>query len=317
MAGKNPVISFVVLSYNRIDVIEKNIDRLLAIEWPNKEIIIVDNCSTDGSRELIREKYASLPNVVYVETSINRGVCPGRNQGFRKTSGDYVICLDDDSVAPIDVCEKTIELFQQNPEVGCLAFSVYNMPDDVRPVNDFAGREFLGNYHGAGHAFRREALEKAGCLDEMFFFGGEEFDHTIAMYEAGFKTRYSPEVKVNHHVKKPRRNIFAKRASNWMASMNFVYIKWFPWPYAIWFILREWLALSFASIKRGVFSVMFIGPWLTMKGIPRVLKKRKVMSHATLAFYLNLDTKPNHCRIPFASFCSKYHARKAKLSKVQ
>ena len=311
MTDKNSVISFVVLSYNRIDVIQKNIDRLLEIEWPNKEIVIVDNGSTDGSRELIREKYASLPNVAYVESSINCGVCPGRNQGFRKASGDYVICLDDDSVAPINVCEKTVELFQQNSEVGCLAFSVYNMPDDVHPVNDFTGQEFLGNYHGAGHAFRREALEKAGCLDEMFFFGGEEFDHTIAMYEAGFKTRYSPEVKVKHYVKKRQKKVFAKRASNWMASMNFVYIKWFPWRYAVWLVLLQWLSLSFAGLKRGAFSVIVGGPWLTIKGLPYAFKKRKVVSHATLAFYLDPKTKPNHCRVPFAKCWSKYHRRKA------
>lgn len=310
---ENPAakISFVVLVYNRKDVIEQNLDRLLEISWPNKEIVVVDNCSIDGSRELIKGKYASLPGVKYIESAVNGGVCPGRNQGFRNASGDYVIYLDDDAVAPLDICKKTVEIFESNPAVGCLAFHVRNMPEGAF-ANNCPANAMLANYHGAGHAFKKEALGKAGLLDEMFFFGGEELDHTIAMRQAGFETRFTPEVVIDHFVKKRDSRIFANRAANWMASMNFVYIKRFPWRYALPLMFRQWLSMSFASLKRSAVSPMFKGPWITLKGLAAALGKRCVISDEILAVYLDPRTQPNHCRIPFAKFWAGYHARKAQ-----
>lgn len=311
MSTEKQHISFVVLNYNRIDIIEKNLCRLLEINWPAKEIIVVDNCSTDGSRELIREKYATKPGVFLVESPTNGGVCPGRNQGFKKAVGDYVIYLDDDSIPPLDICEKTIEFFAGNPTVGCAAYLIRSMPDGEL-INDLDGDQ-LSSYWGGAHAFRRDVFQHAGYLDEMFFFGGEEFDHSVSMRQNGYEVALCKSVVVEHFGKTPTEAAFAKRAANWMASMNFVYMKRFPWRYAIPLIFRQWLAMSFAGIKHKVLSPMYRGPWLTLMGASTALRQRAVVSDAVLAFYLDPQTQPNHCRLPFAGSLSSYHARRARM----
>jgi GT2 family glycosyltransferase len=305
-----PAISFVVLNYNRIDIIEQNLDRLLEISWPNKEIVVVDNCSTDGSRQLIRDKYAHLPGVIFIESPSNGGVCPGRNQGFMRASGDYVVYLDDDSIAPLDICRTTVEVFEANPTVGCISYLIRSMPDG-RLLNDLDVRH-IANYWGGAHAFRNDIFRHAGYLDKCFFFGGEEFDHSISIRESGYEVVLCKDIVVEHFSATPSNNVFAQRAANWMASMNFVYLKRFPWRYALPLILRQWMSMSLAAVKRGVFSPLFKGPWITLKGLPSILRRRQVMSDQSLAFYLDPHTQPNHCRIPFSKIWAGHHARKAR-----
>lgn len=309
MPADRPKISFVVLNYNRIDVIGTNLDRLLAIDWPDKEIIVVDNCSTDGSREWIRETYAKRRGVILMESPTNGGVCPGRNQGFRKATGDYVIYLDDDSIAPLDICEKTIELFASHPGVGCIAYLIRSMPDG-RLINNLDESD-LGNYWGGAHAFRRDIFRVAGYLDESFFFGGEELDHSISMRQAGYAVMLARDIVVEHFGIAPSDKAFAKRAAYWMASMNFVYLKHFPWIYAIPLIFRQWLAISLAGMRRKTLSPAWNGPWLTLRGLSSALRQRHVTSDSVLSFYLNPMTKPNHCKLPFAKTFAAYHARRS------
>ena len=185
----HPRISVVVLNYNKREDLDRNLRRLREIPFESKEVIVVDNASTDGSAEMVREEF---PEVTLIASDTNDGVAKGRNRGFRAAQGEYVIYLDDDSVAPVDVCDRVVELFEAQPEVGCLAFLVRAEPSGVYS-NQFDDSEYLGNYHGAGHAFRKDCLERIGYLEEMYFFGGEEVDSSLAMLNEGFKTRYTPE----------------------------------------------------------------------------------------------------------------------------
>jgi GT2 family glycosyltransferase len=284
----NPRISIVVLNYNKREDLDRNLRRLREIPFESKEIIVVDNASTDGSVEMIREEF---PEVKLIASPTNDGVAKGRNRGFRAARGEYVIYLDDDSVAPVDVCEQVVGQFEARPEVGCLAFLVREVPFDRFP-NKYDDVEYLGNYNGAGHAFRKDCLERIGYLEEMYFFGGEEIDSSLALLNEGFKTRYTPEVVIDHYLRIHQGGEFSKRASNWFASYCWFYVKWFSWWQAGLLILRQVAVMTKASLARGTLMPPILGIGRFLKGLPLALRKRNVAKPEVRRFYCSPEARP-------------------------
>lgn len=283
-----------VLNYNKSADLARNLSALREIPYSHREIIVVDNRSTDDSVEMVRREFADDVELIIAES--NGGVCRGRNLGFRRARGEYVVYLDDDAVAPAEVCDQVARLFREHPKAGCLAFLVREMPEG-RLCNDF-GVERLGNYHGAGHAFRKDCLEEIGYLDEQFFFGAEEIDSSLALMEHGYYVRYTPEITIDHYVRRHAAREFTRRASNWMASMGWFYVKWFPWPYAIVFSARQFLLMTAASLSRLAPLTCFRGATLFLRGLPAVLRTRRVASDEVIAFYVSDAVRPKHCVEP-------------------
>ncbi len=85
--------SVVITTYNRSSLLGRAIQSALDQAWPNLEVIVVDDASTDGTTELMR---SSFPHVRYVRQESNRGVCAARNRGLREASQPWVLFLDDD-----------------------------------------------------------------------------------------------------------------------------------------------------------------------------------------------------------------------------
>jgi GT2 family glycosyltransferase len=285
-----PLISIVVLNYNKSADLARNLSALREIPYSHREIIVVDNRSTDDSVAMVRRDFADDVELIVAES--NGGVCRGRNLGFRRARGEYVVYLDDDAVAPPEVCDQVARLFEEHPTAGCLAFLVREMPEG-RVCNDY-GVERLGNYHGAGHAFRKECLEKIGYLDEHFFFGAEEIDSSLALMEEGYYVRYTPEITVDHYVRRHGSREFARRASNWMASMGWFYVKWFPWRYAIVLSARQFAVMAAGAIRRFAPTAGPRGICLFLAGLPGILRTRRVASERVIAFYLSDGVRPKH-----------------------
>jgi len=284
-----PLVSVVVLNYNKRDDLHRNLARLREMTYPNYEVIVVDNCSTDDSATMVRDMF---PEVQLIESSTNGGVSQGRNLGFRAARGEFVIYLDDDSLAPVDVCEKTVELFGQDPQAGCLAYRVRQMPI-AQQANPFSNT-YLANYHGAGHAFRRHVLESIGYLDENFFFGGEEIDSSFALFELGYKVRNTPEILVDHYVRVHHGKDLTRRLSNGMASIGWFYVKHFPLHLAVLFTTRAIVAATGTAIRRRAILPVFKGLGLFISGAPRILRVRRRASPEAIRFYTSPDVQPPH-----------------------
>lgn len=289
-----PLISIVVLNYNKSADLARNLSALREIPYSHREIIVVDNRSTDDSVEMVRREFADDVELIVADS--NGGVCRGRNLGFRRARGEYVVYLDDDAVAPAEVCDQVARLFREHPKAGCLAFLVREMPEG-RLCNDF-GVERLGNYHGAGHAFRKDCLEEIGYLDEQFFFGAEEIDSSLALMEHGYYVRYTPEITIDHYVRRHGCREFTRRASNWMASMGWFYVKWFPWKPAATLLMRQFVSMAAASVRRGAPLAVIRGTFLFAGGLRAAVAKRKVASEEVIRFYLSSAVRPRHCSEP-------------------
>src|SRR5579863_521141 len=91
--SESPLVSIVILNYKRRDALRRVLDSVRAQEYPNREIILVDNNSGDEIRTFI-EGYA--PEVELIELPQNRGACGGRNAGIERARGQIVVTLDND-----------------------------------------------------------------------------------------------------------------------------------------------------------------------------------------------------------------------------
>jgi len=94
-------ISFVVPVYNAAGTLRRCLDSILRQDWPDKEIIAINDGSTDGSLALLRE-YEAAHDCVRVIDKANEGVAPTRNLGIREATGDYLMFVDDDDVIDAD-----------------------------------------------------------------------------------------------------------------------------------------------------------------------------------------------------------------------
>ena len=110
-------ISVVVPTYNRGAAIEPTLNSVLAQTTPVLEILVVDDGSTDGTGDWVKDHYAHEPRVRVISQS-NGGVAAARNRGLEAVRGEFVAFLDHDDRWHPDKLRLQLELMQQRPEVG-------------------------------------------------------------------------------------------------------------------------------------------------------------------------------------------------------
>lgn len=115
--GVPGLVSIIVPTYNRAYCVTKSIDSALAQTYRNIEVIIIDDGSSDGTRELIERTYGSEPRVRYVYQQ-NGGVAVARNHGIRLSRGEFMALLDSDDIWKPWKTEVQVQVLRERPEVG-------------------------------------------------------------------------------------------------------------------------------------------------------------------------------------------------------
>ncbi|WP_347157981.1 glycosyltransferase family 2 protein [Pontibacter chitinilyticus] len=108
-----PLVSIICLCYNHARFLRQALDSVLAQTYPNLEIIIVDDCSTDGSMAIIAEYLAQHPQLTFISTRHNRGNCAAFNMGWRASQGEFLIDFATDDVLLPDRVAQQLAAFQQ------------------------------------------------------------------------------------------------------------------------------------------------------------------------------------------------------------
>lgn len=107
MSSQNyPLITIGITAYNARDTVTRALDCALAQNWPNKEIIIVDDCSSDNTAFIIEAYILTHPFLKYFRQDQNQGVAAARNIILQNAKGDFVAFFDDDDVSSLDRLEK-------------------------------------------------------------------------------------------------------------------------------------------------------------------------------------------------------------------
>ncbi|MEM9217704.1 MAG: glycosyltransferase [Cyanobacteria bacterium P01_F01_bin.150] len=169
--------SIIIPVYNGAFFLSQAIDSIIQQGHNLSEIIIVDDGSTDNSQDIV-QPYLKQNNVRYIYQQ-NQGVAAARNRGMEIVNGEYVAFLDQDDLFLPQKLEKTIQVFEQYPEVGIVHSGWRRINKHAHPIVDVRPWENIAvlDLHEwllrmpvlfSAMFFRREWLEKARPLDTQF-----------------------------------------------------------------------------------------------------------------------------------------------------
>lgn len=239
-------LSVIIVNYNVKFFLEQCISAALkALQHMQGEIFVVDNDSVDGSVNMLKEKY---PRVRVIENKKNVGFARANNQAIRVASGKYILLLNPDTVVEEDTFEKCFAFMESHPEAGAAGVKMIDgkgrfLPESKRALPTpsvaffkifglsllFPRSKLFGRYHlgyldrnaihevdvlsGAFMFIRKNALDKAGLLDEDYFMYGEDIDLSYKIALAGYKNYYFPHTTIIHY----------KGESTKKGSLNYVF----------------------------------------------------------------------------------------------
>jgi hypothetical protein len=213
-------ISCIFVTWNSRDFIDDSIGRLHASMDPS-EIVVVDNGSTDGTVELLKQRY---PQVTVLALPVNTGFAGGNNFGikFALAAGyDAVFLLNVDTIIDNDFITPCIQALEAHPEVGVIGPVVLEAYQDgiiqceggriIPALGDFSyrnrGRKYVcadnlidvGYVLGAAMMIRREVIERVGYFDEDYFPAyAEEADFCYRARRAGFRCVVQQQATIRH-----------------------------------------------------------------------------------------------------------------------
>jgi cellulose synthase/poly-beta-1,6-N-acetylglucosamine synthase-like glycosyltransferase len=226
-----PFVSIMAPGYNEEKVIDEAVASLVALDYPAYEVVIIDDGSTDGTYARARA-WAARPGRVPVRalTKPNGGKATALNHGIRHAKGEFVLCIDTDSVLSPDTLRVTARHFA-DPTVGAVAGNVKvvnrrNLITWLQALEYVEGLNMLRRAQAFFHLvnivpgplglFRRRAVLEVGGYPHDTF--AEDADLTLLLLEHGWKLRYEP--RATSHTEAPEELIpLLKQRYRWTRGL--------------------------------------------------------------------------------------------------
>ncbi len=283
----NPIVSIIVLTYNRPVEISNNVEKLLALNAKNIEIIIVDNASDVSVKTLLpRDDRLKL-----IELEKNIGV-GGRNAGILAATGEIIITLDDDVTGITDNSIREIVNQFGDKDIAAVNFKVID--EKTREITNWCHHRKKEIYADSvfdtyeisegAVAFRKDIIVKAGLYPEFFFISHEGPDLAIRIMDLGYRVIYNPAVTVKHsHCQVARvswrRYYYDTRNVIWLA------IRSFPLLQGARIIIMGIGPMLVYSIRDGYFRYWCKGNFAAIAKFKQCLRSRKKINKDTLERY--------------------------------
>src|SRR3990167_2013303 len=225
-------LSIVIVNWNARDYLRKCLESIYGnSEALALEIFVVDNGSSDGSAEMLREKF---PNVMLIENKGNPGFGAANNQALKVCASDLVLMLNPDTEVSAGALASMANFLRQNAKAGAVGAKLLNADKTIQLtcarnfptilseffwlttlVRRFPGNRIIGGYlmsywdhndkrevdclSGACIMARLEVLRKLGYFDEDYFIYGEDVDLCYRIKKAGWQIWYLPEAEITHY----------------------------------------------------------------------------------------------------------------------
>lgn len=296
-----PKVSVIILNYNGKHFLKDCLDSALDQTYPNHEVIVVDNDSSDGSVGFVEENY---PEVTLIKNTDNLGYAEGNNVGIRKALEDphveYVILLNNDTKVKSDWLAELVRVAEEEKagmvgskilfwngkfidSVGLIMWKEGESGDrgSGEPANRYNQKIEIFGPCGAAALYSRELLEDVGMdgdyLDSDFFMYGEDTDLTLRARLLGYRCFYSPQAVVYHKgggsagKGSPLSNYYGRRNRTNSLIKNYptsLLLKYLPR------ILLKEIALVGYALARGELIVTLKAKLDFMKGLRKMLGKR-------------------------------------------
>ena len=276
----SPLVSVILLSMNRKEMLESCLRSVQKQNFPEFEIIVVDNASCDGTGDMVRSLF---PNVRYFYLSANLGPPGGRNYGVRMSKGEFCVFVDDDAL------NWVVSYLRSDNLLGCIAFRVVQPSDGCEEYKSIprADKKIIHEdyecsyFCGAGFAVRRNFFLEVGMFWEPLFFIGEELDFSYRLVNQGYKILRSSAISVMHY-ETPQARVPGKWIYYGVRSQCWVAVRNLPWRYAVSHTLLWW-GYYFISALRNRHPIYFIlGIKDAVMGLLKALEGRACISKETI-----------------------------------
>lgn len=219
VTGQRPPISIIILSWNGLAYTRECIESIRALTTGTEhKIIVVDNASTDGTREWLRQQ----TDLLVIENETNEGYVRGNNRGLREVPPDHDVLLlnNDTRIVQADWLARLRDTANDHPDYGVVGCKLVNgdgmllhvgtiMARDTwrgwqvgsceDPVGQYVGTREVQGIVGACMYIRRDARAVLRGLDEIFVSYYEDTDLCFRALDAGFRIACVADVTVIHH----------------------------------------------------------------------------------------------------------------------
>lgn len=174
-----PKVSVIIPAYNAENGIQVALDSLLNQTWQNLELIVVDDCSTDGTREVVQRYMEKDDRVKLLSTPENSGPYVARNIGLQQATGEFVTINDADDWSHPEKIQKQTEHLLNNSSVVANTSNHARLTESLKPYRrGMPGQYIFSNMSSL--MFRREpVLEKIGYWDQVRFAADSEFKNRM------------------------------------------------------------------------------------------------------------------------------------------
>ena len=299
-------VSIIVVNWNGRHHLQLCLSALFAQTYPNFEVILVDNGSTDGSQVFVQEQF---PDVRLIALPENMGFAQGNNVGIQASTADYIATVNNDTKVDPNWLTALVETAESHPTVGMFAAKLlfWDRPDVINSAGICLDRtgiawDRLGGQpdHSAPQAplpvfgasagaalYRRTMLNQIGLFDEDFFAYLEDVDLAWRARLAGWACLYVDTAVILHHHSataiegSPFKSKLLGRNKVWTLLKNY------PWPLLLLYLpailLYDFGSVAIALLARRDSSPL-IGRLQAIPQLPAIWqKRRKIQQSRTIS----------------------------------
>ena len=222
--GSTPRCSIVLVGWNNKSYLEPCLQSIFDAGLRNTfDVLVIDNGSTDGSQQMLRDRF---PSVALVQNDRNVGLARACNQGIEHTTAPYVLLLNNDTLVKASALDALVDFMEATPDAGAVGGTLLNEDGTFQAAyarfstlwEEFLIASRIGEWRWTGYPghrtssepvavdwissacllLRRAALDQVGLLDEEYFIYGDEADLQYRLAARGWKVYYVPEATTVH-----------------------------------------------------------------------------------------------------------------------
>ncbi|MCX8031282.1 MAG: glycosyltransferase family 2 protein [Thermodesulfovibrionales bacterium] len=290
------LVSIIIVNYNGKGLLKDCLESLLTQSYREMQVILVDNASTDGSKEFVEQYY---PNIKLIKLKENKGFSGGNIEGLKHAEGEYLMLINNDVTLHRDCIRNLIETISPLKEVGIGAPKIINYylnkidsagdgfstilkafkRGEGLEISYYNYQEYIFGACAGAAIYRRKMIDEIGFFDDDFFLIHEDTDLNFRAQLMGWKVLYVPSAIAYHKVRSTIGEMSDLAVYYSLRNSELVRIK--NVPLMIFFrclpayILGSILDLFYFACKHGKIKIFLKAKKDALKLLPKMLKKRK------------------------------------------